>query len=118
MLKTDKMNVRPEQLQEVLSKWEHISKEQMKRLQEAESTKSFWEGSGKLVEQFRTSDRRMIRESRSHHISLLNSGRFSSHWFILLSDVFIHISGTTYTAHLLPLLWVEMLADSDNLQVR
>lgn len=107
-----------DQLQEALSKWEAISKEQVKRMQEAESTRTFWEGSGKIVEQFRSPERRMIRESRAHHISLLNSSRFSSHWFILLTDVFIHITGTAYTAHLLPLLWVELLPDSDTLQVR
>ncbi|XP_058791668.1 alsin [Phymastichus coffea] len=116
IIKMDNRNIRTEHLQEVLSKWENLSKEQTKRLQEAESTKSFWEGSGKIVEQFRTPERRMVRESFSHHISLFNSSRFSSHWFILLSDVFIHISGTTYTAHRLPLLWVEMLPDSDALQ--
>lgn len=106
-----------EQLQDALSKWEVISKEQVKRFQQAESTKSFWEGSGKIVEQFRSPERRMIRESRSHHISLFNSSRFSSHWFILLTDVFIHITGTLYTAHPLPLLWVELLPDSDTFQV-
>ena len=117
LIKSNEVNSGMEQLQESLNKWEMVSKEQIKRLQEAESTKNFWEGSGKIVEQFRSPERRMIRESRTRHISLLNSSRFSSHWFILLTDVFIHITGTTYTAHLLPLLWVDMLADSDNLQV-
>lgn len=104
-------------LQEVLSKWDLISKEQTKRLQNAKSTKIFWEERGKLVEQFKTAERRMIRESRSHPISLHNSSRFSSHWFILLNDVFIHVNGTNYTAHLLPLLWVELIPDSDSLKV-
>ncbi|XP_031779593.1 alsin [Nasonia vitripennis] len=116
LIKSNEVNMRMEQLQDALGKWEVISKEQVKRLQEAESTKSFWEGSGKIVEQFRSPERRMIRESRSHHISLFNSSRFSSHWFILLTDVFIHIAGTSYTAHPLPLLWVELLPDSDTFQ--
>lgn len=116
-MKSNKNNSGDNQLQESLNKWEMLSKEQVKRLQDSENTKIFWEGSGKLVEQFKSPERRMIRESKTSHISLFNCGRFSSHWFILLTDVFIHITGTSYTAYLLPLVWVEMLPDSDSLQV-
>ncbi|XP_011499590.1 PREDICTED: alsin [Ceratosolen solmsi marchali] len=116
LIKLNKHNERNEQLQEVLKKWEAVPKEQRRRLEEAENTKKFWEGSGKIVEQFRLPERRMIRESRSHQISLFNSSIFSSHWFILLTDVFIHITGTSYAAYLLQLLWVELLPDSDALQ--
>ncbi|XP_014217091.1 alsin [Copidosoma floridanum] len=117
LIKLNKAKTKMDDLQDALSKWDLISKEQAKRLQDAESTKNFWEGSGKSIEQFRSPERRMIRESRSHAISLHNSSRFSSHWFILLTDVFIHVSGTNYySAHLLPLLWVELLPDSDTLK--
>ncbi|KAL7292949.1 hypothetical protein TKK_0013401 [Trichogramma kaykai] len=105
-----------EQLQNAMSKWESLSKLQTKRIQEAEATKCFWEGPGKIIEQLRSLDRRMIRESRTHSISLYNAGRFSSHRFILLNDVFVHITGGSYVAHLLSLLWVELLQDSDQYQ--
>ena len=66
-----------------------------------------------FIDVLRTPERRLIRESRSHPISLANSGRFSSHWFILLTDVLIHVSGySTHTAHPLSTIWVEPLSDS------
>jgi amyotrophic lateral sclerosis 2 protein len=117
LIKLDESKERSEQLQDALKKWEAIPKEQRKRIDDAESTKKFWEGSGKIVEQFKSPERRIIRESRSHPISLFNASIFSSHWFILLTDIFIHITGTSYKAHLLQLLWVELLPDSDTLQV-
>ncbi|KAJ8681235.1 hypothetical protein QAD02_017022 [Eretmocerus hayati] len=109
-------NTEVEHLQDALDRWESVCKIQTKRLQEAEDTKKFWEGSGKSIHQFKTPDRRIIRESRTHPISLHNSGRFSSHWFILLTDIFIHVNGSNYTAHLLPLLWVDLTPDSDSLK--
>lgn len=106
-----------ERLQKALSKWEQISKEQEKRLREAETTKTFWDGPGRIIESLRTPERRLIRDSKSHTISLQNPGIFSSHSFVLLSDIFVHICGTSYTVHPLPTLWVELLSDSDTLQV-
>ena len=106
-----------ERLKEGLSKWERIIDEQEKRQREAEVTKQFWEGSGKLIELLRSPERRLIRESRSHPISVLNSGRFTTHWFVLLTDIFIHITGSSYVVYPLPTLWVEPLQDSDTLQV-
>ncbi|XP_033227521.1 alsin isoform X2 [Belonocnema kinseyi] len=105
-----------ERLKEGLSKWERVIDEQDKRQREAEATKQFWEGSGKLIELLRSPERRLIRESRSHPISVLNSGRFTTHWFVLLTDIFIHITGSSYVVYPLPTLWVELLQDSDTLQ--
>ncbi|XP_043467736.1 alsin [Leptopilina heterotoma] len=105
-----------ERLKEALSKWERIIDEQEKRQREAEITKQFWEGSGKLIELLRSPERRLIRESRTHPISVLNSGRFTTHWFVLLTDIFIHITGSSHVSYPLPTLWVEPLQDSDTLQ--
>ena len=105
-----------ERLQEALIKWEHVCDEREKRQKEAEATKSFWESSGKLGELLRSPDRRLIRESRANPISILNSGRFSTHWFVLLTDTFIHVTGTSYTVHPLQTLWVEILPDSETVQ--
>lgn len=106
-----------ERLQEALGKWEQICDEQERRQKEAETTKQFWESSGKLVELLRSPDRRLIRESRTHPIAVLNSSRFSTHWFVLLTDILIHVNGTSHTVHPLPTLWVEPLQDTDTLQV-
>ncbi|XP_014610965.1 PREDICTED: alsin [Polistes canadensis] len=105
-----------ERLHDALVKWEQLCDEQEKRQKEAETTRSFWENSGKVGELLRSPERRLIRESRSHPIALFNSGRFSTHWFILLTDIFIHVSGTYHTVHPLKTLWVEPLPDSESLQ--
>ena len=107
-----------ERLKESLGKWERIINEQKNRQEEAEVTKNFWEGSGKLIELLRSPTRRLIRESRSHPISILNSSRFTTHWFVLLTDIFIHITGSSYIDYPLPTLWVEPLQDSDAFQVK
>lgn len=107
-----------ERLQEAFIKWEHVCNEQEKRQKEAETTKLFWESSGKLGELLKSPERRLIRESRTYPISVLNSGRFSTHWFVLLTDIFVHVIGTSYTVHSLQTLWVELLPDSETVQVR
>ncbi|XP_063974137.1 alsin isoform X2 [Diachasmimorpha longicaudata] len=116
LIKTNGPKMGIERLQEALMKWERIIDDQERRIKEAEMTRVFWESSGKLVDLLRSPERRLIRESRSHPIFLSNSSRFSSHWFILLTDIFIHASGASYTAHALQTLWVETLADSEVLQ--
>lgn len=103
-------------LEKAINKWENFLKEKAKNFQEAENTKSFWEVSNKIVE-LKSSDRRLIRESKTHQISLLNSSRFSSHWFALFNDIFVHINGSSFTAYPLSLLWVELLPDSDSIMV-
>lgn len=117
LMKSNGQRMGIERLHDALMKWEQLCDEQEKRQKEAEITRSFWENSGKVGELLRSPERRLIRESRSHPIALLNSGRFSTHWFILLTDIFIHVSGTYHTVHPLKTLWVEPLSDSESLQV-
>ncbi|XP_016915649.2 alsin [Apis cerana] len=105
-----------ERMQEALIKWEQICDDQEKQQKEAETTKLFWENSGKLGELLRSPDRRLIRESRTHPLSILNSGRFSTHWFVLLTDIFIHVTGTSHMVHPLKTLWIEPLPDSETVQ--
>ena len=83
--------------------------------QSADITRSFWDScSIKLADALRTPERRLIRESRSHPITLLHSGRFSSHWFIILTDVLVHVSGYSgHVAYPLQTIWVEPLQDLD-----
>ncbi|KAF5273636.1 hypothetical protein FQR65_LT04636 [Abscondita terminalis] len=94
-------------LQEMYSKWNSVIEEQEQNQIEAERTKEFWLNSGKAIEQFRKSKRSLIRESHKHPIHLLNAGRFSSHWFILLSDILVHVNGSTPHVHNLITVWVE-----------
>ncbi|XP_011306147.1 alsin [Fopius arisanus] len=116
LIRTNGSKMGIERLQEALVKWERIIDDQERRIREAEMTRAFWESSGKLVELLKSPERRLIRESRSHPIFLLNSSRFSSHWFILLTDIFIHASGASHTVHQLPTLWVELVGDSEVIQ--
>ncbi|KAG8034358.1 hypothetical protein G9C98_007434 [Cotesia typhae] len=115
LIKSNGTNMGIERLQEALVKWEKFFDDCEKRQKEADQTKAFWENSGKLIELLRSPERRLIRESRTHPILLFHSSRFSSHWFILLTDCFIHVVGTSHTVHLLPTLWVESLPDSETL---
>ncbi|XP_077297979.1 amyotrophic lateral sclerosis 2 [Arctopsyche grandis] len=103
-------------LAEVLSKWDAFNEEQEKRKREADLTRLFWESSGKTLESFKSSERRLVRESRSHPLSLQHSGRFSSHWFILLNDVLIHLNGNIQSIHSLATLWVDSVTDTDIVQ--
>ncbi|XP_066901299.1 alsin [Halyomorpha halys] len=97
-------------------RWENLLELQESKRKEAEMTKLFWDNAGRLSEILRTPKRRIIKDSRSSSLSLQNASRFSSHWFILLSDAFIHVSGGSHTVYNLEILWVELLNDSDNNQ--
>ncbi|KAF2882405.1 hypothetical protein ILUMI_23775 [Ignelater luminosus] len=96
-----------QRLQEILTKWTTLIEEQQQKQAEAEKTKEFWLNSGKTIEQFRTPNRRLIRESHKHPVQLQNAGRFSSHWFILLTDILVHVNGSTPHIHDLTVVWVE-----------
>ncbi|KAB0798647.1 hypothetical protein PPYR_09640 [Photinus pyralis] len=89
------------------NKWTVIVEEQEHKQREAEKTKDFWCNSGKTIDQFRTSARRLVRESHKHPIQLQNAGRFSSHWFILLTDVLVHVNGSTPHVHNLKTVWID-----------
>lgn len=117
LIKSNGTKMGIERLQEGLVKWERMCDEQEKRQKEAEVTKAFWENSGKLVDLLRSPERRLIRESRTYPLAVLNASRFTTHWFVLLTDIFVHVVGASHTVHQLPTLWVEPLADSETLQV-
>ncbi|PSN52558.1 hypothetical protein C0J52_08953 [Blattella germanica] len=103
-------------LKDALTKWEQLCEEQEQRICEADATRKFWESSGRVVELLRSPERRLIRESRSHPLSVINSGRFSSHWFLLFTDVLVHMIGGNHTVHQLPTLWVDVVQDTDSMQ--
>lgn len=104
-------------LRDALVKWEQMWDEQEQKRNEANTTRLFWESSGRIVELLRSPERRLIRESRLHALSVLNSGRFSSHWFVLFTDVFVHVSGGSHNIHPLTTVWVDVIQDTDTIQV-
>ncbi|BES88813.1 Vacuolar sorting protein 9 (VPS9) domain [Nesidiocoris tenuis] len=82
---------------------------------EAELTKSFWESvGGRIPESLKSPQRRIVKESRCCPLMLHNASRFSSHWFILMSDIFIHITNSPHQTHNLKTLWVDANHDSEN----
>ena len=103
---------------EALTKWDQLWDEQEQKINEAETTRKFWDSSGRAIENLRTPERRLIRESRGHPLSVINSGRFSSHWFILFTDILVHVTGGTQMSHPLNTLWVDAMQDTDTIQVR
>lgn len=70
------------------------------------------------MDSIRIPTRRLLRESRTHPIQVVNSGRFSSHWIILFNDILVHVHGSGHTVHPLSTLWVETVTDEENDQVR
>ncbi|XP_068620925.1 alsin [Battus philenor] len=110
-----KVNVE-EKLNKVISCLDTLIDDQDKRRKEADVTKLFWETIGKPLEQYRTPERRLIRESKSRQLNLVNPGRFSSHWFILFNDLFVHMSGSVINVHPIETLWVEAVPNTDSLQ--
>lgn len=114
--KSDSKSNLDDRLNKVISTLDTLIDEQEKKRKEAEITKLFWESAGKSLEQYRTPERRLVRESKSRPLNLVNPGRFTSHWFILFNDLFIHMSGSTTNIHPLDTLWVEPAMNTDALQ--
>ncbi|XP_063871928.1 alsin-like isoform X4 [Scylla paramamosain] len=97
--------------------WRQLSITAHKNLLEAEDTKNFWETcSFKMVEALSTPSRRMLRESRTHPINVHNAGRFSSHSFVLLTDILVHIQYSTFSTYNLNTMWVEAVSNAPNVQ--
>lgn len=105
-----------DRLNKVISSLDLLIEEQEKNRKEAEVTKIFWETVGKSLDPYRTPERRLIRESKSRPLNLVHPGRFTSHWFILFNDFFIHMVGNTPYTHPLDTLWVESISNTDTLQ--
>ncbi|XP_063529679.1 alsin [Cydia strobilella] len=111
----DDMSNIDNRFKKVLSSMDLLIEEQEKKRKEADGTKLFWETVGKSLDQYRTPERRLVRESKSRQLSLVNPGRFSSHWFVLFNDLFIHVNGSTVNVHPLITLWVESVPNTDSL---
>lgn len=105
-----------QRLNEILGKWVLLKEDQEHKKVLAERTKLFWSNSGKVIEQFRSPNRRLVRESHKNPIFLQNAGRFSSHWFILLNDIFVHVNGSNSTVHDLTTIWVEPQQEETGMQ--
>lgn len=84
---------------------------QEQRLLEAKKTNDFWLNSGKAIEHLRLPNRRLIRDSHSYPIQVHNAGRFSSHWIVLMTDVLLHMNGSSSHLHYLMTMWVEVPND-------
>ncbi|XP_052757842.1 LOW QUALITY PROTEIN: alsin [Galleria mellonella] len=104
-----------ERLTKVISSLDSLIEEQEKKRKEADITKLFWETTGKSLEQYRTPERRLVRESKSRPLNLVNPGRFSSHWFVLFNDLFIHVNGSTPNLHPLETVWIESVSNTESL---
>lgn len=113
--KNDGKSNMDERLNKVISSLDSLIEEQEKKRKEADVTKLFWETIGKGLEQYRTPERRLVRESKSRQLNLVNPGRFSSHWFVLFNDLFIHLNGSTPIVHPLETLWIEPVTNTDSL---
>uniref|UniRef100_A0A3Q2ZTX7 Alsin Rho guanine nucleotide exchange factor ALS2 a n=1 Tax=Kryptolebias marmoratus TaxID=37003 RepID=A0A3Q2ZTX7_KRYMA len=80
------------------SLYETLSLSLLRKKKEAENTFIFWKShSGKYTESLRVPHRRVVCESSNRSLTLQNAGRFSSHWFILFSDVLVHTQVHTHT---------------------
>ncbi|XP_063601121.1 uncharacterized protein LOC134777214 [Penaeus indicus] len=87
---------------------------------EAEVTRTFWDSNAGLVarlpKELFSPVRRLIRDSKMHPISLHNAGRFSSHSFILMSGVLLHIQYSTVALYPLETMWVETVPAASSVQ--
>ncbi|KAG7154374.1 Alsin-like, partial [Homarus americanus] len=97
--------------------WRQLSNTAQKSQIEAEATKAYWETcSPKMVEALANPSRRLLRESRANPINVHNAGRFSSHSFVLLTDVLVHLQYSNFTTYNLSTMWVEAVPNSSSIQ--
>ncbi|KAK9869444.1 hypothetical protein WA026_003199 [Henosepilachna vigintioctopunctata] len=103
-----------EKLDETISKISDFVSGNHIKLQEAEKTKEFWLNFGKNIDFLKEPNRRLICDSRTHPMSFLNASRFSSHFFILFNDIFVHMIGSSSYVHNLTTIWVEPQQDESS----
>lgn len=88
---------------------------------EAEVTRTFWDSNAglaaRLPKELFSPVRRLIRDSKMYPISLHNAGRFSSHSFILMSGVLLHIQYSSVALYPLETMWVETVPAASSVQV-
>ncbi|XP_060076194.1 alsin-like [Ylistrum balloti] len=75
----------------------------------ADNTSMFWEtiNQQKLVDALKIPSRRVVRDSKTHPLSLQGAGRFSANYFVLFNDLFVHIQYSSFQVYKLETLWVE-----------
>ncbi|XP_076270943.1 amyotrophic lateral sclerosis 2 isoform X3 [Rhynchophorus ferrugineus] len=99
---------------EALNKWKHFIEDMDSKVKEAEKTRLFWLNAGKNINQLMTPERRLIYDSLTDPIALFNSSRFSSHRFVLFSDILAHVSGSShYSCHNLSMVWLDLPPHND-----
>ncbi|XP_045621973.1 alsin isoform X2 [Procambarus clarkii] len=97
--------------------WRQLSNVAQKNQVEAEATKAYWETcSPKMVEALANPSRRLLRDSHTNPINVHNAGRFSSHSFVLLTDVLVHLQYSNFTTYDLSTMWVEPVPNSSSIQ--
>ncbi|XP_077997959.1 alsin-like isoform X2 [Glandiceps talaboti] len=118
------------QLREVGSTWETLKNVTNTKLTEAENTKAFWESCPpKLAEALKKPGRRIVKDSKSQQLTLSSASRFSSHWFVLFDEVFVHAqhdsksgiarpgskdqSFASHQVYPLATVWAEAVPDSE-----
>lgn len=102
-------------LDEKRSVWEKYKIEKDLAIELADKTAKFWETNGKsLAPKLQSSERRLIVDSKEVQLKLMASNRFSSHWFILFSDVFCHNTSSSLQLYPLKTLWISPLLDIEN----
>ncbi|ELU11746.1 hypothetical protein CAPTEDRAFT_112695, partial [Capitella teleta] len=60
--------------------------------------------------------RRLLKDSKSCPLQLHLAGRFSSHLFLLFSDVFVHVSYSGHQVFPLATIWIETISDTDQIK--
>ena len=103
-----------DKFKDVSNKWSHFVENQGQKYKESLNTRDFWINSGKTISFLKSQHRRLIRESNTYPIHLQNASIFSSHWFVLLNDCFVHLNGSVSNVHDLKTIWVEPQQDLAN----
>ncbi|XP_017279385.1 alsin isoform X2 [Kryptolebias marmoratus] len=111
----DVLTVEYQTLHHSFSLYETLSLSLLRKKKEAENTFIFWKShSGKYTESLRVPHRRVVCESSNRSLTLQNAGRFSSHWFILFSDVLVHTQFSTHRVYPLTCLWAKPVTDDSS----
>lgn len=108
----DKQSI-DKQILDLQIKWDLLNSNKCKAVDEAQFTQNFWQNAGKILETYWLPQRRLIRDSRNDPLYVHNTYRFINHWFILLSDILLHMTNGHPHVYDLKTLWVEPLPDSD-----
>ncbi|KAI8761234.1 alsin, partial [Biomphalaria glabrata] len=95
-----------DQIQNVILDWDALKVNFSAEHKLAEATRVFWETS-KISDTFKTPNRRVLRESKTHPLTWPAGGRFMNRLFVLFNDGLLHVQGTTNALLPLETLWVE-----------